>query len=66
MTNDDKYLIKSWLNRYANLAYNAIKPRLEMYLGFNWETLGESKFLPEGIYPGGIENPIQKIIMAMI
>lgn len=59
LTNDDKYLIKSWLNRYANLAYNAIKPRLEMYLGFNWETLGESKFLPEGIYPGGIENPIQ-------
>ncbi|GAL71328.1 hypothetical protein JCM19302_1005 [Jejuia pallidilutea] len=63
LTNEDVSTIESWFNRFSDLAYRALKDRLEIYLGNNWDTKGESKFIHNGLYPSlgstSTANPVQ-------
>ncbi|MFS4482702.1 Ig-like domain-containing protein [Hyunsoonleella sp. 2307UL5-6] len=54
--------IETWFNKFSDLAYAALKPRFEFYLGDNWDTAGESKFIHNAPFPTGAlstATPIQ-------
>ncbi|MRX63325.1 Ig-like domain-containing protein [Maribacter luteus] len=61
LTESEKEEIEIWFSKFAELAYTAVRMRLEGYLGANWETNGIRSFKPEGLYPAehGKPNPIQ-------
>jgi hypothetical protein len=59
LKDSDKLTIESWFKEFAEMSYQNFKERVESYLGANWDINGVFKFVPEGIYPGEIENPIQ-------
>ncbi|GGD03591.1 Ig-like domain-containing protein [Hyunsoonleella pacifica] len=62
LTNQEISTIESWFNRFADLAYRALKDRLDSYLGNNWHINGESKFIYNDLYPvsqASTPNPVQ-------
>ncbi|MRI00188.1 hypothetical protein GH721_06515 [Kriegella sp. EG-1] len=56
LTDSEKLLITNWLAEYKDLVWAWAKPRLEGYWGNNWQNVGLTTFLPEGLYPSGIAD----------